>query len=1222
MLLSFSSRASHIVGGEIYYDYLGGDLYKVTLKLYRDCNGINFDGDPIGSVTSPLGLYVFNGNNVLVDSIAVDFPGETPVPPGLNYACYQPPANVCVMQAVYETVVTLPLNSTGYHLVYQRCCRNAGIVNIVSPGNMGATYTVFVPPRTTTAINNSPRYNNFPPIFICANVPLVFDHSATDLDGDSLVYSLCDAFHGATNACPYYSPGVLLSNCPSSPDAPPYPFVNYASGYSGSYPLSANPALSIDPQTGMLTGTPNQLGQWVVAVCVSEYRNGQLISVNKRDFQFNVVSCVTNIVAAIPTQTLYCNGYIVSYGNNSVNASSFFWDFGVPTADNDTSNFNTPTFAYPDSGTYTVTLIANPGLPCADTAYEQVRVYPLLEPEFVSPPAQCIRGNSYDFSAGGAYTTDATFFWNFGAAATPQTSTVQSPSNITFSSPGIYNVVLTVSQYGCSEPVIHQIEVGALPVPDADVVSTYCGGPLIEFTNFSQNASSFTWDFGEPSSSSNTSNLAAPQHTYSDTGYYYVLLTAENNFCRDSDTVVVHVITELQPDFSPPLTQCLSANSFSFEAGGTYYGPEALFSWNFGSNATPQTSSAEDPSGISFGQPGVYTVSLHVTQRTCMETVIKQIEVLADPLASILPQPPYCGGFNFQFINGSSNSTTYLWDFGVGQITSDTSGIADPSYTYADTGYYNVQLITSNQGICFDTTNLPVHVFPELEPLFTVPDKQCFGTNSFAFQAQGVFQAGAQVLWDFGSTGNPVSASGVNVSGITFSTPGVKEVKLMISQYGCNDSVTHNVRVLDEPVALIDTQDVFCNGFQYAFGNSSQFSDAWSWDFGVTPTSNDTSFKFEPVYTYSDSGSYTVTLIASNEGLCYDTATMLFYIYPLLSPEIFVDDYQQCINGNVFTFDLGGTYSPLTNFLWSFGSTASPDTSILRDPVPVTYSGPGEYPVTLYAYENGCNKSVMKTVYVFPMPAIDFTADGTGCSPFTVRLDDQSFAATEIIYHWDFGDGTTSSLPDPEHVYLNAGIYDVSLTIRTDSGCVDTLSMTKASAITVHQSPVAGFTIDSLTSLETDPTVLVTDQSSYGIQCSIDFGAGLISTVCDTSYTYADTGTYRILQIVYSAEGCTDTMERFVRIPPIFRFYIANAFSPNGDGRNDVFLPEVIGAKTLQLDIYNRWGERIFQGALGEGWDGKYNGRFVQEDVYVYRLFLTDVFDEPHVYKGHVTIVK
>jgi len=274
LVIGHSCFATHIVGGEIFYKCLGNNDYEVTLKVYRDCiNGqAPFD--------NPAAVGVFDANGTLITTMMLPLPGSTPLPVTLNNPCYVPPANVCVEEAVYVGNVNLPPIAGGYYLSYQRCCRNNTILNLVNPGNVGATYMGFIPDPATVSCNSAPHYNNFPPLFLCAGLPLVFDHSATDPDGDSLAYELCDPYDGAT----------AVSPMPVPPAAPPYGYVPFdaVSGYSGSYPMSANPALAIDPVTGLLTGTPNMIGQWVVGVCVKEYRHGVLLSTNKRDFQFNI----------------------------------------------------------------------------------------------------------------------------------------------------------------------------------------------------------------------------------------------------------------------------------------------------------------------------------------------------------------------------------------------------------------------------------------------------------------------------------------------------------------------------------------------------------------------------------------------------------------------------------------------------------------------------------------------------------------------------------------------------------------------------------------------------------------------------------------------------------------------------------------------------------------------------------------------------------------------
>lgn len=279
LFLSAKLIASHIVGGEIYYQYVSNNDYVVYLKVYRDCNTGNANFD------DPAYISIFDANNNYLQTISLFTPTITQVQPDINNPCLTVPEGVCVEEAVYSANVNLPPLVGGYALTYQRCCRNSTIDNILSPSNIGSTYTIQIPDTSIASTNNSPFYNNFPPIVVCNNDPLNFDHSATDPDGDSLVYSFCDpySFDGSTSQ-------------PFQADPPPYSYVSFIFPYSGSKPLSASPALSIDSQTGLITGTPNFEGQFVVGVCVSEYRNGQLLSTNKRDFQFNVTNCISTAV--------------------------------------------------------------------------------------------------------------------------------------------------------------------------------------------------------------------------------------------------------------------------------------------------------------------------------------------------------------------------------------------------------------------------------------------------------------------------------------------------------------------------------------------------------------------------------------------------------------------------------------------------------------------------------------------------------------------------------------------------------------------------------------------------------------------------------------------------------------------------------------------------------------------------------------------------------------
>jgi hypothetical protein len=257
--------ATHIIGGEMSYRCLGNGDYEITLKVYRDCyNGIApFD--------SPTNVSIFNSSGTLVNTLQILFPGSDTLNVVTNCATVIP--YVCAEQAIFIDTVNLALSAGGYTLVYQRCCRSSIIENILDPLNVGMTVSASIPDPSLATCNNSPVFINNPPFAFCVNVPINYDYSAVDPDGDSLIYELCNGISGADQINPY----------PNPPLAPPYADVVYVSPYSGTYPFNTNPPLAIDPQTGILTGTPASIGIFSLAVCVKEYRNGNLLDAHRRE---------------------------------------------------------------------------------------------------------------------------------------------------------------------------------------------------------------------------------------------------------------------------------------------------------------------------------------------------------------------------------------------------------------------------------------------------------------------------------------------------------------------------------------------------------------------------------------------------------------------------------------------------------------------------------------------------------------------------------------------------------------------------------------------------------------------------------------------------------------------------------------------------------------------------------------------------------------------------
>ncbi len=353
----YYANATHIIGGELNYKCLGNNKYEISLTVYRDC----YYGNPQAQFDNPAYIGVFSKtSSKLLDSLKIDFVKDDTLKVQLSDTCLVVPKDVCVHTTTYKSVITLNPLAGGYILAYQRCCRNQTIQNIIDPLSTGATFLVEISDDALKTCNSNAKFSNWPPIFICVNEKLTFDHSAKDIDGDSIFYKLCTPFEGANTTIPQPKPA----------NPPPYLPVQWKTPYDLLNILGGEP-LNIDGKTGYMTAKPSVIGQFVVGVCIDEFRNKKLISTTRRDFQYNVGYC-TSSVAAFFAPKIQCNNLDVFFDNQSKNASKYEWDFGDKNSTTDVSTLAAPSYAYPDTGTYKIRLIAQPGGACADTSYQTI----------------------------------------------------------------------------------------------------------------------------------------------------------------------------------------------------------------------------------------------------------------------------------------------------------------------------------------------------------------------------------------------------------------------------------------------------------------------------------------------------------------------------------------------------------------------------------------------------------------------------------------------------------------------------------------------------------------------------------------------------------------------------------------------------------------------------------------------------------------------------------
>lgn len=589
--ITLKTNATHIVGGEITYRCLGGDVYQITLKLYRDC----LNGVP--PYDNPTYISFYDSSGAFLGVVGIPFPGSVVLPLISVDPCLDPPNNVCVEEAVFVRNVYLPPIPGGYQLSYQRCCRNNTINNLVDPGNTGATYYTQVLDTAIVKCNSTPKYNHFPPIFICQGQPLNFDHSATDPDGDSLVYALCTSYLGADQFNPYPVPATN----------PPYGFVTFLPPYNVNDPLGGIP-LSIDSHTGLLTGTPNTLGQFVVGICVSEYRNGVLLTTNKRDFQFNVTYCAPKNSASLPASIIEC-GYTIQFQNNSTGAISYDWDFGVTGITTDVSTQISPSYTYPSVGNYTVTLITNKGLICADTATAAVTIYNTITGANFSVTNICAN-NTASFTDLSVLSEGIPTTWDWQFNDGSAVIHTQNSSHL-YSKAGTFNIFFTVyNQNGCSDTLTKPIVVYPLPIAYAGKDTLLC--PETSTHLFASGGVSYLWNNTTDLSCLNCFNPIATPPLPART-YLYVVKATDVNNCIDYDTVAISVRPKIFPVVSFLADGRCIDKSVKFTATIDQFDNYCLgnidWKWNFGDG---QTATIQNPEHL-YSKDGSYMISLSVS---------------------------------------------------------------------------------------------------------------------------------------------------------------------------------------------------------------------------------------------------------------------------------------------------------------------------------------------------------------------------------------------------------------------------------------------------------------------------------------------------------------------------------------------------------------------------------------------------------------------------------
>ena len=542
----FPCKASHIIGGEMTYQYVGpsssgnSSSYIITLKLFRDQNCVS-----CAQMPADVYIGIFNNDNnsqypgfnqaydvykTSESSVAVN-----PFPPCISNA---PLLDYHV--AIYTVTLDLPNNSKGYVATYQTCCRVHPLDNVFNNsgtgGGTGSTYSCSIP----AVRDNSPVFSTNVDA-ICRLKRFTLQFNATDADGDSLVYAFADAYNG----------GATQSSANINPNPPPYGSVDYINGFTFDAPLGTK--ASIDPHTGIISGIAPDVGRYVVCVAVTSYKNGILVNSHTKDFIVNVTDCDFAGVQLDP-KPVSCDGFSVAFANSNTSPQNhtFYWEFGDPASGvMDTSSLKTPTHIYSDTGVYVYKLVINRGEQCSDSSTQIQAVYPGFFPGFTST-GRCINAAiQFTDTSKTRYGRVNSWRWDFGnPAATNDTSNLKNPT-YSYSAIGNYPVQLTVSNSkGCVKSFADTISIIDKPIFDVTNDTLICSVDALQL--MATGTGNILWT---PNYNINNQNSFNPIVTPKVTTAYTATLT-ETPGCFATKTVQVNVVDRVTLNAGNDSTIC------------------------------------------------------------------------------------------------------------------------------------------------------------------------------------------------------------------------------------------------------------------------------------------------------------------------------------------------------------------------------------------------------------------------------------------------------------------------------------------------------------------------------------------------------------------------------------------------------------------------------------------------------------------------------------------
>jgi gliding motility-associated-like protein len=893
-----------------------------------------------------------------------------------------------------------------------------------------------------------------------------------------------------------------------------------------------------------------------------------------------------------------CN-YNVTFKNTSTKSHRVEWYIGNVFRSS-AENF---TFSLAP-GNPKVTLIAYNSLGCSQTLEKNITIsskpvpsfLPNLEQDCIAPSLSGCAPFTLQLTNQSISTSAFTSLWKFGDGSTspdkdppPHTSGV---GNFTLK-------LIVTSAAGCKDSISRRVTV-ANEIPVAKFIfnkNKVCARQEVSFTNQSEKATFWCWDFGDGSTFSGRD----VKHSYTKPGKYTVRLTAKNAGCT-AVSEIVDAIEVLDPEVNFEITKNCNdpykINFLNLSVNCT------SLVWDFGDGAT----STVDVTSHRFDATGQYAVKLQGSNATTGCTTEMSLPVFIQDIKADfeIDNPKPCKGVTVRFTDKSEFAVRHEWTFGA----SGFSASQNPSTIFSIAGTHSIVLNAYDADGCVDQKVLPLTVL-DIQGNFSFTATSTCDELTVQFTDHSIATPALQSWeWDFGDGQTSLVKDPENI----YQSTGTYPIKLTLKNSdGECTFIKEDAVLFTNPIPeFFASKSGACISEKITLTNSTANASTFEWDFGDgRPTTTDTHAQVS----YPATGKYSITLDATDQYGCTVSLTKPEFISitkPVADFDAF-DTFSDC-PPLISSFRDKSTGN-VKQWLWNFGEGRY---SVLPAPV-YTYLRPGVFDVTLIATDvNGCSDTTqVERLVSVGGPYGTFSAG----IPVTTCVDQNIpfFASTTnaVTHRWDFGDGTVENHGadmEAEHVYTSSGGYQTSLVLIDEKGC--TVVADGDVRVIINDTTKIDFDYSPKCIFEGESFILESNADESDLAWEWFIGNQLVSLAEDVSIALDTAGEHLVTLRVTNQYGCISSITHAVPVYGNVTF-IPNVFTPNRDDYNSFFMIKDLEKSNWNLQIFNRYGNPVYEkNNYMNDWDGS----DVSGGVYYY--YLVNSFCQDRNYKGTLSIMR